>query len=113
MQPESSYRVAVDDRVVTCTTPGGDTSTVTFAELKSVVIRTTDKGPMVPDVFWVLIGVDHTCVVPQGATGEKALVDRLARLPGFNFEGPVAAMCCTKNQEFDCWKRLADEIHGA
>ncbi|MBI3942656.1 MAG: hypothetical protein HY326_06540 [Chloroflexi bacterium] len=104
MQPEAGYRVTVDDTAVSCTTPGGDMSTVTFAELESVIIRTTDEGPGVPDVFWVLTGAGQTCVVPQGATGEEALIDRLMTLPGFRFETMIAAMSCTENQEFDCWK---------
>lgn len=105
LQPEASYRVAVDDAAVSCTTPRGETSTVAFAELESVVIRTTEDGPIAPDVFWVLAGAGRTCVVPQGATGEEALIDRLGRLPGFKFEAIIAAMSCAENQEFDCWKR--------
>ena len=104
-QPEASYRVAVDDAAVSCITPRGETCTVLFAELESVVIRTTDEGPIAPDVFWVLTGAGRTCVVPQGVTGEEALIDRLGKLPGFKFEAMIAAMSCAENQEFDCWKR--------
>jgi hypothetical protein len=105
LQPEASYRVAVDEATVSCTTPRGDTVAVAFAELERIVIRTTDEGPFLPDVFWMLTGADRTCVVPQGATGEEALIERLGKLPGFKFEAMIAAMSCTKNQEFECWKR--------
>lgn len=105
LESAASYRVAVDDESVSCTTPGGETSTVAFAELERVVIRTTDEGPISPDVFWVLTGAGRTCVVPQGATGEQTLMDRLGKLPGFNFEAMIAAMICAENREFDCWKR--------
>ncbi len=105
LQPEASYRVAVDEATVSCTTPRGDTTAAAFAELERVVIRTTNEGPIAPDVFWMLSGAGHTCVVPQGATGEEALIDRLAKLPGFQFEAIIAAMRCAENQEFECWKR--------
>jgi hypothetical protein len=105
VQPEASYRVALDTAGVSCTTSGGETSTVAFADLESVVIRTTDEGPMAADVFWVLTGGGRTCVVPQGADGEDALVDRLTKLPGFNFDAIIAAMSCAENREFVCWKR--------
>ena len=105
LQPEASYRIVFDDAVVSCTTPRGYTSTVAFAELESIVIRTTDEGPIAPDVFWVLTCAGHTCVVPQGASGDEALVYKLTKLPGFKFEAMIAAMSCAENQEFDCWKR--------
>ena len=85
--------------------PEAETSTVLFTDLERVVIRTTDEGPIAPDVFWVLTGAGRTCVVPQGATGEEALIARLGKLPGFKFEAMIAAMSCTENQEFDCWKK--------
>jgi len=78
----------------------GERSTVTFAELESVIIRTADEGPIDPDVFWVLSGADRTCVVPQGATGEEALIDRLGKLPGFKFEAMIAAMSCARIRSF-------------
>lgn len=105
LQPEASYRVAVDDATVICTTPRGEMNTVAFAELERVVIRTTDEGPIAPDVFWMLTGAGRTCVVPQGATGEEALIDRFGNLPGFRFEAMIAATSCAENQEFECWKR--------
>jgi hypothetical protein len=110
LQPESSYRVEVDDLGVRCTNPRGETSAVSFAELRAVMVHTNDQGPMLPDVFWVLLGDDVQCVVPQGATGEKNLMDKLFELPGFRFEEMTAAMRCTENQNFVCWRR--DEATG-
>ena len=39
-----------------------------------------------PDVFWILAGTSTSsgCVIPQGATGDSALLERLQKLPGFD-----------------------------
>jgi hypothetical protein len=68
---------------------------------------TTDHGPFVDDVFWLLIGEDGKgCAVPSEAEGMKALLERLQRLPGFDNEAVIAAMGSTSNARFRVWKRV-------
>jgi hypothetical protein len=60
-------------------------------------------------VWWLLSGVNGAsgCVIPQGATGEQALLAKLQSLPGFDNEQLITAMSCTDNQKFLCWRRPA------
>ena len=82
-------------------------------DLQRVEIVTTDHGPFAPDVFWVLHGLKAGCVIPQGATGEKELLERLQALPGFRYEAVIEAMSSTENRRFLCWERGKVTSQGA
>lgn len=109
LQPESRFIVTVDDKGVRCQRPSGETETVLWDDLEAVIIETNDTGPWGADVLWVLLGRDGAggCVIPQGATGEDALLGKLQSLPAFDNEQLIAAMSCTDNQKFLCWRRPA------
>lgn len=104
--PESRFEVTLDDEKVTCRRPDGNDETVRWDELAAVVIETNDSGPLGMDVWWLLVPRDSEsgCVVPQGARGEDRLLSRLQELSGFDNEALIAAMSCTDNQRFVCWK---------
>jgi hypothetical protein len=97
--------VAFDERGVTCHRPDGTNEEITWDELTAVEIVTTDAGPFVEDVFWVLHGSERGCVVPQEADCFKQLLERLQKLPGFNNQAVIDAMCCTSNARFPAWQR--------
>jgi hypothetical protein len=101
--------VTFDGRGVTFRRPDGKTDEVTWNELVAVEIVTTDEGPFLEDVYWVLHGADRRCVVPQGAEGEKELFERLRTLQGFNHQAVTDAMCCTSNAHFAVWRRATGE----
>jgi hypothetical protein len=105
--PASPQRATVsfDDQSVTCRRPGGLVETVRWSDLQIIFIQTTDKGPAVDDVFWVLGGGDSGCVVPSEAEGMDLLLPRLQHLPNFDNNAAIAAMSCVENREFLCWQR--------
>jgi hypothetical protein len=105
--PESLYSITVTDTEFLYTHPDGKQEIVEWTDLEAVDVETTDQGPLLPDVFWVLTGTKSKCVVAQGAAGENALIQRLQALPGFSNERMIAAMASTSNQRFECWKRIA------
>lgn len=76
-----------------------------FEELDRVAIRTTDEGPGIEDVFWLLTSGSQECLIPHGAAGEAELFDRLLKLPGFNPQVMIEALTSTENAEFECWSR--------
>jgi hypothetical protein len=78
---------------------------VAWADLQKVEVVTTSDGPFAPDVFWVLHGSESGCAVPQGATGDSQLLERLQTLPGFDNDALIAAMSSTSDQRFLCWQR--------
>jgi hypothetical protein len=71
------------------------------------MIETNDSGPFGADIWWLLFGADDrlACAFPQGAAGEKAAVDRLLGLPGFDHEAMIMAMGSTGNAVFPVWRR--------
>ena len=107
LDPESRFIVRLSDSEVVCERPDGKTERVAWSDLQRVEIVTTSDGPMVPDVFWVLHGTDGGCAIPQGATGEEELLDRLHALPGFDNGRMIEAMCCATDNRFLCWQRAA------
>jgi hypothetical protein len=79
---------------------------VRWNELQQVGVMTTADGPFDEDVFFVLEGGEHGCVVPQGFAPED-LLPRLQALPGFDNEQFIAAMSSTEQAMFACWARSA------
>jgi hypothetical protein len=103
--PESLYIVKLSSDAVSCERPDGKTESVRWDDLREVEIITTDQGPFVPDVFWVLHGATTGCVIPEGATGERELMERFQHLPGFRFEAVIKANVSAQNQRFVCWEK--------
>lgn len=104
-KPESDFVVDVSEAGVTCRRPDGKTASVIWSDLRRVEILTTDDGPFAPDMFWVLYGSSDGCVIPWGATGEKALLERLQALPEFRNDVIVNAVGLTTNNQLLCWER--------
>jgi hypothetical protein len=108
--PESRYIVELSDSGVTCSRPDNTVESVAWDDLQSVEVVNTDEGPFAPDVFWVLHGSHGGCAIPQGATGERQLLERLQELPGFDNEALITAMGVTTNQRTLCWQRSTSSV---
>jgi hypothetical protein len=105
-------RVSFDAERVICQA-GDKKMEVEWEKLVGVAIRTTDEGPFVDDVFFLLVGDDSLVVVPSEADGAKELLARLQDLPGFDHQAVIAAMSCTENQTFPCWEREKKKDNSA
>ncbi|HWP25141.1 MAG TPA: hypothetical protein VNL39_02225 [Xanthobacteraceae bacterium] len=103
--PENLYVVELTADAIACRYPSGTTERVSWEDLRRVEILTTDGGPFATDLFWVLHGSRAGCVIPQGAAGEKDLLQRLQALPGFRSEVVIEAGASTVNRRFVCWER--------
>ncbi len=97
--------VVFDELGVTSCWPDGTAQDIRWDELTAVDLVTTDVGPFLDDVFWVLRGEDRECVVPNGVEGCQELMQRLQELPGFNSQAVIDAMCCTSNARFFAWQQ--------
>jgi hypothetical protein len=107
LAPERRIVVRVSDSEIVCERPDGQAERVRWEDLQQVEVVTTGDGPFAPDVFWVLHGTDGGCVVPQGATGDRTLLERLQTLPGFDNTVFIEAMASTSDRRFMCWQRPA------
>jgi len=105
VNPEASFAVTITDEGIFCTRSSGLVESVAWDDLKEVSIITNDEGPFATDVMWSLVGEKSGYVVPQGATGEDKLLERLQSLEGFNNEALIEAMGSVNNRKFVCWKR--------
>ena len=102
--PESLHRVTLTDTHLRHESPNGDHETIAWPDLTQIDIQTTDEGPMLPDVFWILHTAQKKLEIPHGATGDKELLERLLELPDFDSEQFSAAMGSTSNNVFVCWR---------
>ena len=99
--------VCMDETGVRRTLGDGKVEQVAWKDLVEVQIVTTDQGPWVDDVFYLLIGADGTgCVVPQEDPASAALLTRLQALPDFDNDKVIEAMSCSENARFVCWKKV-------
>lgn len=106
----SSAVLTINDTGVTQEHSDGRTDHIAWDDLREVTILTTDGGPFAEDLFIVLDGNNgQNVVIAQGADKEARLTDRLLRLPGFDHDAFTAAMCCTQNRKFPCWRRQPAE----
>lgn len=108
LKPESDCIVEMTDSHVCSTRPDGTIEEISWDELNGFDIETNSLGPFAPDVFWVLHGDERRCVIPQGATGDGALLERLQQLPGFDNETFIEAMASTSDATFEIWRRKED-----
>ncbi len=74
--------------------------------LTRVGIRTTERGGIAGDLFWVLEDEFGQMVeVPGGADGAVALLDRLGTLPGFDHRAVVMATASREPGMVDVWTK--------
>jgi hypothetical protein len=105
--------IEFDSELVRFHHPDGEIQQIRWDELDEVGIVTTDEGPFVEDVFFMLLSNDQKgCAIPQGAEGNEALLSRLQMLPNFDNGALIDAMGCTSNQNFRLWKK-SDEQDAA
>ena len=102
--------LTVDDVGVTRTAPGLREH-VAWTDVVRVRIVTTDQGPSVEDVFFLIDGSGGTgCAVPQDLAVEGKLLEALQnRLDGLNNGLVIEAMSSTSNREFIIWSRQTQQ----
>jgi hypothetical protein len=103
-QSEAASPLELTDTGATYRQPDGVTRTLRWDDLRGVLIETTDQGPFVEDVWWILIDSAGHCLIPQEVGGE-ALLTRLQQLPNFDNDAVIAAMASVENNLFVCWQR--------
>lgn len=106
--PESLFRVEFNQEKIWCLDPSGQKEEMNWDDIKMLKIRTTDEGPMLPDVFWEFYKdiKKPQLVFPGGATGESEILNAVqSKLPGFDNGALIKAMSSTDNNEFILWQK--------
>lgn len=104
-RPRQIERVEFDDAIVRRTMSDGRVECVRWAELRRIEVMTTDEGPFVEDVFWLLFGETGGVVAPSQTAGTKALVDHILGMPRVDSQAVVDAMASHENARFVVWRR--------
>src|ERR1044072_8096978 len=104
--PESSFVVTTDNSFVRVIDPSGQEWHATWSFVERLLIRTTDAGPLLPDVFCEIQPMEEpSFAFPGGATGEAEFLRQAeAHLPDFRNDQVIAAMSSTSNREFVVWE---------
>lgn len=92
-------------QTITETRPLGRKVSMRIDELDEIGIETTDQGPFIEDVFWILKQGDVTIRIPQPHPVFELLMERLGSLEGFDWRPFNEAMSYTDNRYFLCWRR--------
>lgn len=95
----------LNGRTLTVKRPLRKPFAVRIDELDEIGIETTDQGPLVEDVFWILKRGDMRIRIGQPHPIFKVLMDRFGSLDGFNWQPFIEAMVCTENRYFLCLRR--------
>lgn len=104
--PEAQYNALMTEEGVACEHPRRPREFIRWDDIVEITIVTNSEGPFAADVWLLLIGKDGGCSISQGAPGfESLLFDRLGKWPGFDYEKVIAAMACTDDARFVCWRR--------
>jgi len=84
----------------------GNSSKMSWSDLAEVSIQTTNAGPAVDDMYFILTAADgHKLTIPSQASGADTLLAHLQQLPGFDNQAVIDASSCTENASFPCWKK--------
>jgi hypothetical protein len=99
----NSGHVQVDERQITYFHLGQSWS-VSLNDLTSVVIETTDDGPINDDIFWEIRDLFGSVVrIPNTAGGNETLFDAVSALDRVSFEQISTAMASTAPAIFTVW----------
>jgi hypothetical protein len=91
----------------------GRCGSISWSELGSVIVATTEDGPTSPDLFWLLLSKNRErfLAVPIGAVGEQDLLLAMQmRLRDFRNEAVIEAMASTATAHYVAWE-AAGETH--
>ena len=79
--------------------------TILLKDIIEIKIVTTDEGPWLPDVFWVIKTPVAIITVEGDAPFFPVLLILLQRIPGFDNDEVIKAMSSTDWAEFIAFKK--------
>ena len=97
-------RFSFDGHTITADGPIAWTS-VRVEDVHEIGIETTDAGPSVEGVFWLINRDSDRLLIPLDSPVFKALRDCFRSFEAFNWQSFDEAMSCTERRYFLCWRR--------
>lgn len=102
---EERWQVTVDDSGVTVQSPSGEASSISWSDIRGLIIKTNDSGPIGADVWWFAAGDKGSVAFPMGAAGEQQALAYFQSLPGFDNHALIRAMQSTDEATFVVWEK--------
>ena len=96
---------SLEGRKLTMKRPFRDPTATRIDDIDEIGVETTDQGPFVEDVFWLLKAGDLSIRIGEPHPVFKQLMDLVGSLPGFDWRPFLEAMTCSDNGYFVCWRR--------
>lgn len=81
-------------------------SSILWAEVEAVGIRTTEDGPLGEDLFWYFVLRDGSIEIPGALVAEPELAEIDAHLPGLDYGNIIRATTSTKERMFRIWHHV-------
>lgn len=104
-QPEDLYDIIVTEDMITVVAPSNETGQIRWTDINEIWFYNTDKGPIEPDVWLVLIGESGKCALPQGNKIADEVYYTVSKYENFSYKNAIASATCTDNVQFLLWKR--------
>lgn len=104
-QIEDYYQVELTEKSIIVTHPSRPTEQIDWNEIEEIKLANTDEGPLLPDVWLILMGHGKRCSIPQGSEGWGKVYNIVSKYEKFNFENVVKSGNCTGNQIFQLWTK--------
>jgi hypothetical protein len=78
---------------------------VRIEDVQEIGIETTDRGPFIEDLFWLINRDTDDLRIPQDSPVFATLMDYFGKWEGFDWQPFTEAMACAECRYFLCWKR--------
>ena len=98
-------RYEFDGETIMADGPFARRISVKLQDIHEIGIETTDAGPFVEDVFWLINRDTDGLRIPQQSPVFQALMENFGALQGFDWQPFTQAMSCTDCRYFLCWRR--------
>ncbi len=102
---QRQIRFSFDGKTISADGPFAERTSVKVEDIYEIGVETTDAGPFVEDVFWLINKDTDGLRIPQMSPVFTALMDYFGSLESFDWRPFNDAMCCTDSYYFRCWKR--------
>jgi len=99
--------IKLNDEGVACHFPSkGKTDKIKWSDIALIQVLTTNEGPYVCDVFYVLTDKnDQGVVIPQDKKESKEVFEKIREFPGFDNKTFIEAMGSAQVKWFTVWKK--------
>jgi hypothetical protein len=99
------FTVIITDKFIKVEHPGSYIRQVSWKDIQTIKLVTTDEGPHDLDMWLALLGKKGRCVIPLGAKGYNKVYRMVSKYKGFDFGNAKEAMTCLDNEEFVLWTK--------